>query len=253
MIENAVAPLLEKLQGLEVRLDEIEAKIDSSMGIASETGETMPTYAQVSARSAPVTARRDSVSISLQNRFQCLEALKEKEELQEKKQFAVVVGLPEAASEDSNEDSAEDSAKNDELVVKSVLQKEGIDQDSFIRAFRHGKIREKKTRILKVELDSCETRDKLIKAFRGKSRPEELRTWGHCRRDMTASERFRDRQLRTECHQLNLKEGKRKWIVRDLKRIQAKSPWPDYKVKVKDEQEMEAVAAQGVRERKWEL
>ena len=154
--------------------------------------------------------------IPTSNRFELLQAYQDLQTLDDRKRNAMIIGLPE------NSDSCEES---DCSVVRTILDSAGISQQKFTRAVRKGKPNAKKQRPVKVEFDSEATRNQFLIEFR-KNRPQNLAVGGHCRRDMTATELVQDKVCQQECIRRNKAEGKRRWIVRDLKIIEAKKPWP---------------------------
>jgi len=160
-------------------------------------------------------------SFEHQSRFGALNALKEFSTLEEKSKNVVIVGLPELA-----DDAATNSA--DENLCQEVFRNANLDATNC-QVQRHGKKVPGRHQIVKILTDSKDIRDRVLKAFR-QFRPSALPKTAYVRRDMTPTELEHDRLCKQECYELNKKEGKRRFIVRDLNVIELKKEhWEDFR------------------------
>jgi hypothetical protein len=169
-----------------------------------------------------------STPIELRNRYIKLANHKEHMQLAEKAKNCVLVGVPEMDTDENTENA-------DAILIEKILLDASIDSNThLITTFRHGKAKMDKVgkailgrnglklpRILKVKLDSEESREKLLMSFRRK-RPDTLPNNTYMRRDYTQTELQVDWQLRQECRALNTKSGLHQFVVRDLQIVELK-------------------------------
>ena len=140
-----------------------------------------------------------------------LQGLKEFQSAQDQKknQTIVLVGCPE---EEGDGDVLKEK-------LKEMLNKEGV-VEPIEKVFRHGLQRPDKTRIVKLRLASA-SRYKEIRRIIGRSQ-----LCKYARNDLSPSELFHDKKLRSWTHEENKKLGMKKFKVFDLRLVEDSHPRP---------------------------
>ncbi len=157
----------------------------------------------------------ESTSIQLQNRFNLLGMLDEREQMKEKKLNAVIVNIPECENDD-------DTEVNDLKTVQEIFRTENLPVEQIRKVNRHGRKRPNKPRVLKVYTDDETLRNKFIRAYNRHRVPVGPKSF--CRRDLTVTELLLDGELRREAYRRNTEIGMRRWTVRDLQLVELREP-----------------------------
>ncbi|VDP52188.1 unnamed protein product [Heligmosomoides polygyrus] len=142
--------------------------------------------------------------------------------IEEKSMRIAWVGIDEQANEES-------TRRFDREILKEVVHTSGDEQ--LIREFEQGRITShrhpagKPRRIIKISLPSQALRDALLDHMRS-GRQSLTQRFVHffARRDYTAEELSVDRSLRKEAGDLNAREGKLAYVVRDFNIVKLKVP-----------------------------
>jgi len=195
-------------------LEELRALTGAVQGL---TGK----FDSLESRVASLEAERSPAGNSQDIAHAVADALEEQERKKRKDCRAVIERMPES-----------DDAGHDTQMVTDIVTKCGVLDSCLIeQSHRFGAVKkgENKNRILKIPFTSKEARDKFIRNYWTSYKDPEfnqLYKGLYVRRDLTPSELSLHQSLRSEAYRKNQDCGEFRYMYRDLRIVELKSPKP---------------------------